>query len=768
MSIDVRSLLFGKDNTPRIVSVKPGLDGKALIWRRINNKIFCQEKKLRNWLILSEAAISLLNGFDKRKYDLIEFEGSHPFKYGVMTYRYRELRDHIIKNYNQGNQVLSASGLNDIPSVLSFPAMEQFLIGSGMTCFKEMNYDDLLRLQFDLETYGLNPKEAAIFLIVVSDSSGYKRILHDREMSEAEMILELYRIIKERDPDVLENHNIFGFDIPFLIERASLYGIHPDIGRDGSGFMSHRAMLKVGAATEPFTKHALSGREIIDTLQAVKRYNAFARTMKSHDLKYSSQYFGVQAKEREYIDGIDIGNLWKSDSQRVIKYAGDDVEEVNNLSRLLMGPAFALSQMVPTNYDKVAHSGTASLIDLILNRGYLMHRHSLPEPSQGEEHIPGAETKVLVRGVVQSVVKADIESLYPSIMLEYNIKPKSDTLNIFLPILKQLKELRVYHKSQILKCDPSSQRAQREYHNAMQGALKVLINSFYGYLGTGFARFNDLQAAGEVTNKGREILRQLCDEIVKRGGKLIEIDTDGAYFTPPSQLKDISQHEAFVEKLSASLGEGLKVSYDGSWKSMYSYTMKNYALLDSEDKLKIMGVAFKSSQREEIFTEFLEKALELLLKGDLVGLRKEYLSLIKQLKSHQLPVKKLLRTTRLSKSLDDYQRNRRSKQSYYDLLISANINAQVGDIVSYYNCGKNKNDNSWKLAAEYKNDYNVDFYLEQLKSVIDTLKFAFSSEDFLSLFAPDDQLFLLNTPIEKIKTLAAEVDERGEGIGNRE
>ena len=125
-------------------------------------------------------------------------------------------------------------------------------------------------------------------------------------MDEAELLREFVRIVRERDPDVIENHNIFEFDIPFVIERARALGVELPLGRDGRGFSKSNDTLKIGERSERFTRYRLVGREIIDTYHAARRFSAIQRDLRSRGLKQVAQYFGFARKDREYVPGAEI------------------------------------------------------------------------------------------------------------------------------------------------------------------------------------------------------------------------------------------------------------------------------------------------------------------------------------------------------------------------------------------------------------------------------------------------------------------------------
>jgi DNA polymerase, archaea type len=68
----------------------------------------------------------------------------------------------------------------------------------------------------------------------------------------------------------------------------------------------------------------------------------------------------------------------------------------------------------------------------------------------------------------------------------------------------------------------------------LQNTFKILINSFYGYLGFAQGNFADFEAAARVTQIGRDLLKQMIDWLKGQGAQVIEVDTDGIYFVPPA------------------------------------------------------------------------------------------------------------------------------------------------------------------------------------------------------------------------------------------
>ena len=158
----------------------------------------------------------------------------------------------------------------------SLPPEEQYLVATGRTYFRDLAFDQLRRLQFDLETTGLDPRRDRIFMIAVRDPSGRRRVLEatsDGDAGEADLIRRLVERSSRADPDVIENHNLHGFDLPFLDRRARTLGVPLALGRIGPAGLRQRAAR--GAASRAATTAAgafgfvAPGRELIDTLDAV-------------------------------------------------------------------------------------------------------------------------------------------------------------------------------------------------------------------------------------------------------------------------------------------------------------------------------------------------------------------------------------------------------------------------------------------------------------------------------------------------------------------
>ena len=97
--------------------------------------------------------------------------------------------------------------------------------------------------------------------------------------------------------------------------------------------------------------------------------------------------------------------------------------------------------------------------------------------------------------------------------------------------------------------------------------------------------FNDFDAANQVTAKGRELIQSAVAWLKDNEAKIIEVDTDGIYFMPPETVQTEAEEESLIADLEAILPEGIELELDGRYPAMFSYKMKNYALLDEQGRL---------------------------------------------------------------------------------------------------------------------------------------------------------------------------------------
>jgi DNA polymerase elongation subunit (family B) len=770
--------VWGWDSTPGIVSVWAELDGRAWVWRRIprTGDLLREEKRFRPWLVLDRLDdLQHLGdrlgqeGCEGAPITYRELDGPGSLRYLVSAEDGRALIAALLQGASRRLRH-RISHLRDLgkESVLALPPDEQYLVATGRTYFRDLSFDHLHRMQFDLETTGLNPERDRIFMIAVRYPSGETVTLEapcDGNSGEAALICELIAKVKAVDPDVIENHNLHGFDLPFLARRAQILGVPLALARIGPPGLRARAARR-GRAEDPQgrrIRYMAPGRELIDTLDAVLRYDFGTRELPNHGLKTVAKHLGVAGPDREYIRGDQVYNVYCRDPDRVRRYAAGDVNEVAAVARILGGAAFALAQIAPRRYERLADAGAATgLIDPLLVRAYVRSGTALftHQESDGTPHI-GAALRLFATGVAQRVVKADVASLYPSLMRAYRIGPSRDHLGALLSLVDQLVELRLAAKANARNAAPESE--ERYSYEATSAAMKLVVNSAYGYLAAGgLTRFADVHAANEVTRRGREALELMCRELAGRGVTLLEADTDGVYFAVPEGWTEADERRVVAE-VAALLPPRVQLEFEGRYAAMLSHEQKNYALLRYDGSLVLHGVAFRSSRAEPFGNVFLRKAIECLLVGNIAGVREAYLATLDGLRGRALPKRDVSSRVRLTKTPAEYFAVRESRRelAYEALLNNGRTSWSVGDRVCVYR----KRNGTFGLLEESEDvvvtmtniaerDYDGDHYARQLRQTFASrLACAFAPADYETVFADPNQMSLFIPAIATIRTV---------------
>jgi DNA polymerase elongation subunit (family B) len=723
-------VLFGADPTEGIVAVEPVGEETMRLFIRRGVEIEHQDDHFTPFLLLEEEG--LLKNF-KRPFRVEPLSAKNPLRFVALFERWgdcRKARAHLHKS--TGIQPSSTHA----PYLFLSDPVHQYLLLTGKTLFKGLSFRDLHRLALDIETacapgYEFsNPmrEEDQILSIALMDNRGNAEVLFGKEMTEKDMLQALGEWITHIDPDVLEGHNLFNFDLEYIVVRARMHGVKLRWGRDRSKPRIRRSRFTVAERIIDFTRMDIFGRHVVDTLFLLQYYDVMARELESYGLKYAAVHFGLAEKDRTYIEGDKIQWYYDHDPQALKRYNLDDVRETLALSELLGYSFFLQARIFPFSYQNIFLRGNATKINALFLREYVRQRVSVPKP-KGRLTFEGGYTDVFLHGVVKPVVHCDVTTLYPSIMLSFDLKPSGDVLDIFLPLLRALRTFRLNAKR--LAHETESPH-ERDYYEALQQTFKVLINSFYGYLGTELHHFSDPSVAAEVTSQGRELIREMITWLRKQGASPIEIDTDGIYFVPPSGEETEEEAKAIVEGLSKILPEGIEVEMDGQYQAMFSYKRKNYALLDEAGNMVIKGSALRSRGIEKYLREFLSHMLRLLLEGKdetVHGLLQEYLDKVQR---HEMDVSWLAKTETLSESLESYQQKvqakKRNPAAIYELALASQRPYRAGDQVSYYVTGQKKKlrvyENS-KLVSDYDPthpDENIPYYQAKLLELLNKFR----------------------------------------------
>ena len=745
-------VLFGHDPTPRLVALHPlrqgngGEQARMRVYQRRERDGGLSAEDVPYYPFLFLTDLQALRGFPRQRYRRQTLQGQHAYRHLVVFDTWSSYHDAV-----RHLQAQPGAGVYRIAN----PA-QQYLMQSGRTLFKDMAFDDLHRVQLDIEVLskpGMFPHaqlpEDRIVIIALSDNRGWHEIIDARELSEKDMLEQLVRTLRRHDPDVIEGHNIYAFDLAYITARCARHGVAFAVGRDGSAPRTFSAAMRFAERSVDLPAIDIAGRHVIDTYLQVMAFDVFKRDLPGYGLKAAARYFGLQADDRTYVKGEEISQVWHREPERLIEYARHDALETERLARLLSGSAFYLTRMVPMPYGQVARTGPAAKIEALMVRAYLRQKHALPSGGGTGRDMRGGYVNIFATGVVGPIIYADVESLYPSIMLNYDVHPETDDLGLFQVLLRRLTDLRLDAKQRMRA---ATRREDASALDAQQSSYKILINSFYGQLGFSAALFNDFAAADRVARIGQEIIRRVIDAIRAGGGRVVEVDTDGVLFVPPASVEDEAAERAFVDAINRQMPTGIRLGYDGRYRRMLSYKVKNYALLTYDGRVQCKGSSLVSRAMEPFGRRFVLGAIGLLLAEDVQGLHDLYLTTRARLLRHEWRVEDFARTETLKENeaqyLADVAAKRRSRAAAYELAIArARQTGQAvrkGEQIAYYVTGSGAHvtafDNA-RLASAWdpaQPDENTDYYLRRLDEYARKFAVFFRADDFARVFSPDD------------------------------
>ncbi len=356
---------------------------------------------------------------------------------------------------------------------------------------------------------------------------------------EYDLLAQFASIIRDYNPDILAGYNSNEFDFPYLQERAKQQRVESRVGRDGNSWYVRKIVNR--------TDVSITGRVVVDLLPIIRS----SYSLKQYTLRNAAAE--LLKMEKYDVDPKEIEALWAESGdgeglKRFISYSRRDaVLALHMLLDLrLMDKYIAMSRASGSLLQDVVNGGQSGMVEnLLLRRFRERSRVVPPKPNvdvSDERYIENVDLKggaVLVpeKGLVEDVVILDYKSLYPTIMMAHNLcystvvlrdSPGIDQVitapsggkfvspgispGIMPAVLKELLDQRTETKKQMKKAGDE----ERRFLDAKQYAMKILLNSFYGYSGYARARLYSLALANAVTSFGREnILRtkKIIDEI---------------------------------------------------------------------------------------------------------------------------------------------------------------------------------------------------------------------------------------------------------------
>lgn len=578
--------------------------------------------------------------------------------------------------------------LKKIPGVETFSSLEQQALSiNDLHLFEDVEFSGLRQLYFSIEK-----NNDCITAVHTADSTGSSRLFTG---DETETIRQFAGYINAFDPDVLAGFNCCREDLPLLVKRAKKLKIKLTCGRDGEGFTMRQSRYTAGEKQYSYQKYTLAGRHVIDLLHPVQFYDAVHRDLEELELSSLKDHFQL---------------------------SGDTAAELQReLAAILLPAYFYRTRILPLNFQESIMRGSGSALDALLTAKYLQMRRSIPLPEVSRPYA-GAISSMEIAGVFHRVRHCDVRSLYPSLLLHFNQSPARDEAGIFLQLLDELRTFRLTAKDRARQLPAGPEKQQQE---SLQSSFKILINSFYGYLGFAQGGFNDFDLAEKITAAGRELLSSLIRTLEANGAVVIEADTDGIYFQPPED----ERKNQLEEQLNAVLPSGIQLEFDAEYPAMFSYKAKNYALLTGNGTIHLTGAALKSRALEPFQRKFIREIVSGLLHDDPAAIEKSYRFWHDAIEKRTLPLEELAKSEVLSDSPENYRKKLAAgttrRSAPYELALASGKNFRAGDRIKFYVTGTKAKlpvvGNSRLLddAQVDFRDENTAYYLAKLDSLVE-------------------------------------------------
>ncbi len=617
---------------------------------------------------------------------------------------------------------------------------------------EDASLGELKTLAFDIETYNPEgkitvPEKHPIIMVSLYGKDfrkviTWKRFVTDLDYvdfvdGEGELIERFKELVNEYGPDLLVGYYSDGFDLPFLIKRGDKYKVKMDISLDYS-----TTRLGRGRNSSIDT----TGVVHVDILNFIRR--VISRKLKTDSMKLDDVAEELLGEKKDDVDLSRLAQAWDAASDELgafAKYNLKDSKLTYDLCEKVMPNLIELVKLVGQTVKDTNRMSFSQFVEWYIIRraddfGQFIPnrpRHRELEDRMGRR-IKGAFVYEPKPGLYENVVVFDFRSLYPTIIVSHNIS--IETLNcdcckdrekvpheekdlwfctkrqgFFSTVLEEVITRRMRVKEIMKKADGQ----KRVFLDARQESLKVLSNSFYGYLGFFAARWYSKDCARSVTAYARHYIHMTIDSAKAKGFDVLYSDTDSVFL----HLKDRSEKEAldFCEEINTRLPGMMELEYEGHFRRALFVAMKDseigakkkYALIDDEDKIMIKGFETVRRNVSPVAKDTQKEVIRIMLEENDPKKAFDFVrSVVKRLKDKEADVEELAIPTKLTRGLDSYE-SVGPHVAAARRLKAKGIDVFPGMVISYVvTSGSQRIRDRAKLPEEVKKgDYDADYYI---------------------------------------------------------
>ena len=498
----------------------------------------------------------------------------------------------------------------------------------------------------------------------------------------AQLLECLNQWLATHDPDAIIGWNVVQFDLRVLHEHAQRLNVPLMLGR-GEEPMAWR---EHGSRNHYFA--AAAGRLIIDGIEALR---SATWSFESFSLENVAQTLLGEGKDisTPYQRMDEINRMFAEDKPALARYNLKDCELVTRIFEKTELLKFLLERASVTGLPADRNGGSVAAFTHLYMP--LMHRQGFVAPNLGDkppQASPGGFVMDSRPGLYESVLVLDYKSLYPSIIRSFLIDPVGLIEGLKYPNDSESVEgFRGARFSRTRHCLPSivarvsegREVAKREHNAPLSQALKIIMNAFYGVLGSSGCRFFDTRLASSITLRGHEIMRQTRELVETQGYEVIYGDTDSTFVWLGSahSQEDASrigralvQHvnDWWREHLHTAFGlqSALELQYETHFSRFLMPTIRG---AEEGSKKRYAGLVVRGDGSEEMVYKGLET-----VRSDWSPLARRFQQELYQRIFHRQPhqdyIRDYVRRTlsgefdelliyrkRLRRRLDDYERN---------------------------------------------------------------------------------------------------------------
>ena len=345
---------------------------------------------------------------------------------------------------------------------------------------------------------------------------------------EKSLLLEFMRVCKQYSPDIIIGWNVIGFDLNYIDQRCQYYGLKPGFGVDGENW---RVRGREGSSKRFIS---IPGRAVLDGIDLLKvagyHFDSYSLENVSRELlengKLLNSSQGWQEIERLY-------------SEEPIAFVEYNLQDCWLVWRIFQKLKLIELQQTRVDLTGIPFSQTGGSVQAFENQYLpLLHQQKMAAPNYSKAPFvasPGGFVMSSVPGLYKNVLVFDFKSLYPSIIRNFlvdplaRVKPSDHRVSGFLgasfaketPILPNL----------IADLAKARESAKDEHNDILSYAIKIIMNSFYGVLGSNLCRFYHPELASSITMRGHEILNLTRSWFEESSTKVIYGDTDSLFVT---------------------------------------------------------------------------------------------------------------------------------------------------------------------------------------------------------------------------------------------